>query len=89
VVQRWQRQRPVASLQRSLHWRELLDRLSPRERYVFEAIGQGMASKEIARMLELSVSTVETYHKSISAKLDLSGAELVRAAALHRCTNAG
>lgn len=30
VVQRWQRQRPVASLQRSLHWRELLDRLSPR-----------------------------------------------------------
>lgn len=56
---------------------------------MFEAIGQGMVSKEIARMLELSVSTVETYRKSISAKLDLSGTELVRAAALQRCTNAG
>jgi DNA-binding NarL/FixJ family response regulator len=37
--------------------------------------------------MALCVNTVETYRKTISAKLGLSGAELVRAAALHRCTN--
>jgi DNA-binding NarL/FixJ family response regulator len=64
-----------------------LDRLSPREREVFHALGNGEHNKAIAKTLGLSINTVETYRKSISAKLDLSGAELVRAAALHRCTH--
>jgi hypothetical protein len=36
----------------------------------------------------LCLNTVETYRKTISAKLGLSGVELVRAAVLHRCTAA-
>jgi DNA-binding NarL/FixJ family response regulator len=64
-----------------------LDRLSPRERLVFHAVGKGMQNKEIAKQMALCVNTVETYRKTISAKLGLSGPELVRAAALHRCTN--
>ena len=64
-----------------------LDLLSPRERKLFEALGRGLLNKEIAQLLGLSVTTVETYRKSLSAKLCLSGAELVRAAALHRWPN--
>lgn len=64
-----------------------LDRLSPRERRVFDALGLGLLNKEIARSLGLSVATVETYRKSLSAKLALSGAELVRAAVLYRCSS--
>ena len=45
-----------------------------------------MLNKQIAQELGLSVATVETYRKSISAKLGLSGAELVRAAALMRAS---
>lgn len=47
-----------------------------------------MHNKEMAKALGLAVNTVETYRKTISAKLGLSGVELVRTAALHRCTNA-
>jgi DNA-binding NarL/FixJ family response regulator len=54
---------------------------------VFHAVGKGRQNKEIAKQMALCVNTVETYRKTISAKLGLSGAELVRAAALHRCTN--
>lgn len=60
--------------------------LSPRELRVFDALGRGLHNKEIALRLGLSRSTVESYRKTISAKLALSGPELVRAAALHRCT---
>jgi hypothetical protein len=59
--------------------------LSPRELRVFEALGRGLQNKEIAQLLGLSRYTVESYRKTISAKLELCGPELVRAAALHRC----
>ncbi len=61
-----------------------LTALNPRERRVFGALGKGLLNKQIAQELDLSVATVETYRKSISAKLGLSGSELVRAAALMR-----
>ena len=40
----------------------------------------------IAARLNLSVATVETYRKSVAAKLGISGAELVRLATLYRAT---
>lgn len=87
LVSRWQQQNPAPSVRRRLLALEQLDRLSPRERNVFHYLGKGMQSKEIARQLGLCVNTVDTYRKTISGKLGLSGAELVRAAALQRCTN--
>jgi DNA-binding NarL/FixJ family response regulator len=68
-------------------WRLQMDTLSPRELRVFQALGLGLLNKEIAHSLGLSLQTVETYRKHISAKLSLSGSELIRAATLHRCTN--
>ena len=56
-----------------------VDRLSDREMQVFELIGQGKATKEIADDLNLSVKTVETYRANIKEKLGLRDAmELVR-----------
>ena len=45
-----------------------------------------MQNKEIAKSLGICVNTVETYRKTISAKLGLSGVALVRVAVLQRCT---
>ena len=61
-----------------------IERLSPRERRLVGELGCGLLNKEIAARLELSVATVETYRKSVAAKLGVSGAELVRLATLHR-----
>ena len=61
-----------------------IDRLSPREQRLGRELGCGLLNKEIAARLELSVATVETYRKSVAAKLGVSGAELVRLATLHR-----
>lgn len=66
-----------------------LNRLTPRELRVFQCLGRGLLNKEIAQELRLSLPTVETYRKNLSSKLGISGAELVRAAALHRCVSAG
>jgi DNA-binding NarL/FixJ family response regulator len=87
LVSRWQQQHPSPDQRRLANALVQLDRLSPRERMVFHAVGKGRQNKEIAKQMALCVNTVETYRKTISAKLGLSGAELVRAAALHRCTN--
>ncbi len=86
LVSRWQQQHPSADQRRLANALVQLDRLSPRERLVFHAVGKGMQNKEIAKQMALCLNTVETYRKTISAKLGLSGVELVRAAALHRCT---
>lgn len=60
-----------------------VDSLSDRELEVFEMIGDGMGSREIAGLLHLSVKTVETYREKIKAKLSLkNGNELVRHAIL-------
>lgn len=88
LVSRWQQQHPSPDQRRFANALVQLDRLSPRERLVFHAVGKGMQNKEIAKQMALCLNTVETYRKTISAKLGLSGVELVRAAALHRCTAA-
>jgi DNA-binding NarL/FixJ family response regulator len=53
--------------------------LSDRELEVFELLGDGLGSREIAGRLHLSVKTVETYREKIKAKLNLkNGSELTR-----------
>ena len=59
----------------------LMERLSDREFEVFQLIGQGHATREIAQRLHLSVKTVEVHRANIKKKLDLkTGADLVRQA---------
>ena len=54
--------------------------LSPREKDVLLAVGQGLTNKEIAGELGLSVRTVETHRRNISKKVNLHGGELMRIA---------
>lgn len=57
------------------------ERLTDREREVFALIGRGLATRDIARRLDLSVKTIETYQTRIKEKLGLTnGHELIRAA---------
>ena len=55
--------------------------LSNRELEVFDLIGRGMSTSQIASQLHRSVHTIETHRENIRAKLKLGGgAELVRSA---------
>jgi len=55
--------------------------LSDRELAVFEQIGKGLSTADIAEAMHLSVKTVETYRARIKTKLDVHGsAELVQRA---------
>ena len=57
------------------------DSLSLRELEVFELIGRGNSTREIAEQLHLSVKTIETYRAHIKDKLQLrSGTELMQRA---------
>jgi two-component system, NarL family, response regulator NreC len=66
---------------RQLARRGITDRyetLSEREREVFQLIAEGRSNKEIAELLFVSTSTVETHRAHIMEKLDLhSAAEIV------------
>jgi DNA-binding NarL/FixJ family response regulator len=58
--------------------------LSEREQQILALLGQGQASKQIARALDISVRTVESHRQSIRRKLDLAGqAELIKYAVEH------
>lgn len=58
--------------------------LTARQKQIYTLIGEGKTTKEIAQLLGSSPSTVETHRKAIAQHLNLSGAELIRAAALHQ-----
>jgi len=59
----------------------LLNRLSNRELRVFELIGQGRSTRDIATELGLDRRTIETYRARIKEKLDLkNGTELLQQA---------
>lgn len=45
--------------------------LTPREREILQLVAEGKSNKDIARMLYLSVYTVETHRSNILEKLDL------------------
>jgi DNA-binding NarL/FixJ family response regulator len=58
-----------------------MEKLSDREFEVFQIIGQGKGTREIAKQLHLSVKTVEVHRANIKGKLKLKTApELVRSA---------
>ncbi|MCE9544004.1 MAG: response regulator transcription factor [Planctomycetia bacterium] len=60
-----------------------VDALSDRELDVFRLIGQGKTSRQIAVMLRLASSTVETYRERLKTKLNLTNsAELAQHATL-------
>ncbi len=50
---------------------DALERLTPRLREVLQLIAEGNSTKEIARRLELSVKTVETYRAQLMDFLDI------------------
>ncbi|MGO4306196.1 response regulator [Cupriavidus sp. RAF12] len=50
-----------------------LDALTPREREILNAIGRGLANKEIAAQLGVSVRTVETHRLNLKRKLAIDG----------------
>ena len=85
VVARWLRSAGVLGAQALQRLQQAIVELSPRELRVFEAVGQGLSNREIAKLLGLTPSTVDTYRKAICSKLGISGAELVRQAVLNRC----
>ncbi|HEV2208823.1 MAG TPA: response regulator transcription factor [Verrucomicrobiae bacterium] len=56
-----------------------VERLTDREFEVFQLLGQGRSTRELAEHLHLSVKTVEVHRANIKKKLGLkSGADLVR-----------
>ncbi len=52
--------------------RPLIDALSSRELEVFELIGRGLSTSQIAHRLHRSVKTIETHRENIKVKLNLS-----------------
>jgi RNA polymerase sigma factor (sigma-70 family) len=62
-----------------------LDVLSPRERQVFKLVAEGKTSKEVAGIVGVKPSSVDTYRSRLMAKLKLANlAELVLFAVRHR-----
>ena len=56
-----------------------IDTLSDREMEVFQLIGNGFATRQIAQKLNLSVKTIDSYREHLKLKLRLErGADLVR-----------
>lgn len=56
-----------------------IEKLTDRELKVFRMIGEGMGTRQIAELLDLSVKTVESHQAHIKEKLALKGArELVQ-----------
>ncbi len=61
-----------------------LDGLSPRERQVLKLVVEGKTSKEIAAIVGVKPSSIDTYRSRIMAKLEISDlASLVRFAIRH------
>ena len=58
-----------------------IDRLADRELEVFELIGRGLTTREIAAQLGLGITTVDTYRTRIREKLNLENAAGLRLAA--------
>ena len=66
-----------------------IDQLSDRELQVFEMIGKGQSTSEIAKALHLSPKTIETHRKRIKMKLGIeTGPKLLIRAAQWVATNA-
>ncbi len=56
-----------------------LDHLSDRELEVFQHLGNGFSTRQIAEQLNLSVKTIESYRENLKLKLNVkTGAELIQ-----------
>jgi DNA-binding NarL/FixJ family response regulator len=51
-----------------------IGRLTDRELEIFEMIGKGMTTRQIARSLAISPNTVESHREKIKTKLELNNA---------------
>jgi len=60
-----------------------MDKLSDRELLVFEMIGQGHGTRQIADELHLDMRTIETYRARIKEKLNLKDANDLLQHAIH------
>lgn len=63
--------------------------LTAREYEIFQMIGRGLMSKEIAEKLSVSPHTIQTHRKKIAHKLGTSGPELAQQALRHYHTTLG
>ena len=69
----------IFSGRRTANSRSPVERLTDREFEVFELLGQGKSSRQIAEQLHLSIKTVEVHRANIKQKLQLTTApELIR-----------
>ena len=58
--------------------------LTPREREIVQSIALGLSNKEIAEKLHLSIHTITTHRRNISAKLNLhSSSSITLYAVMH------
>jgi DNA-binding NarL/FixJ family response regulator len=71
------------SLKKKSHQDDLYNRLSNREREVFQMIAEGRATKEIADILCLSPSTVKTHRSNIMEKLEMDNISQLIQFAIH------
>jgi DNA-binding NarL/FixJ family response regulator len=56
-----------------------VERLTSREREIVQLLAERKSNKQIAKLLQLSVKTVETHRAAVMRKLEVSSlAELVR-----------
>ena len=62
-----------------------IDNLSNRELQVFELIGQGVTTSQMAKQLNLSVKTIETHQAHIKKKMGLSSAHELTQRAIRWC----
>lgn len=60
-----------------------VQRLSDREIQIFESIGRGLSTREIAERFKLSPKTVETYRANIKRKLGLESGNALIHSAIH------
>jgi DNA-binding NarL/FixJ family response regulator len=66
------------------------NQLSTREQDILACLAQGQSSKQIARVLDLSVRTVETHRQNIRRKLELeTQADLIKYAVEHARRHGG
>lgn len=63
--------------------------LSPRERHIVQLLAEGKSNKDVARVLDISVKTVETHRSNIMRKMGFASlSDLVRYAVRNRIVEA-
>jgi DNA-binding NarL/FixJ family response regulator len=69
----------VADAQPGAAERTLLARLTPRQREILQLLAEGASSRKMARMLDVSIKTIETHRAQLMQRLDIHDvASLVR-----------